>query len=163
MARPRRWETSDVRLLALIHSHPGITTRTLADRLGIHPTTAEYHLRRLAREGRINRAMVRNQGRHYAAGSGLCARARAVHAALTPETRRVLEHLAEHGRIAPRQLIAWGLTRAQVRWCFEVLGRAGAVVRDRPGVYVLVEEERPCILAALGERACRRCHVLGTA
>lgn len=149
------------RVIEHLREQPGARPSDVARVFDVHPSTAEYHLRRLEREGRVIRVQVGRQLHHYAAGQGLCCTSREVHARLTPAGQRILEIGLERG-IFPRQAIVGGaFTSSAVRWALDQLSEAGVVERLAWGVYQLVDESRSCVRSALAETSCRGCNDAG--
>lgn len=151
-------EGTTKRIEAIVTDEPGLRATDLARRVGVHPSTADYHLHKLARHGRVIRERVGRQVRHYPQGTGWCPRSREIHASLTDTGRLALRVALEKGAVSRRALTGSGASRAAARWAIEVLERAQVLERVAWGVYVLVEEVVPCARAALEAVPCRGCN-----
>ncbi len=151
-------EGTTARIESMVADEPGLRASDLARRAGIHPSTADYHLHKLARGGRITRERAGRQIRHYPNGTGWCPQARAIHARLTDTGRHALQVALDKGAVSRRALTAAGASRSAARWAIEVLEEADVLDRVAWGVYVLVDGLTSCARAALRERPCRGCN-----
>lgn len=146
------------RIVQHLRAEPGLRPSDLARAFDVHPSTAEYHLRRLAEEDRVARVRVGRELHHYVTGDGLCRRGRQVHARLTDAGRALLREALDR-RVVPRQaVVERGFTASAVRWAIDRLTDVGALERLAWGVYELQEGWQGCVLAALREDACGRCN-----
>jgi len=159
-------ETSGIeraRLVEHLREAPGQRPSDVARDFDVHPSTAEYHLRRLAEADRVARVRVGRELHHYVTGDGLCRRGREVHARLTDAGRAMLRAALDR-RVVPRQaVVERGFTSSAVRWAIDRLTDVGALDRLAWGVYELGEDWRDCVLAALREAACGGCNEPGGA
>lgn len=138
--------------------NPGARPSDVADRFGIHPSTADYHLRRLADEGAIVRERVGRQLHHYPLGEGWCEDSRAMHARLTPAGRALVRLALDRGVVSRRAVVGRGFSRSATRWALERMREAGLLERAGWGIYELAEGTLECAAAALREEACPRCN-----
>ncbi len=146
------------RIRQLIHREPGLRISDVAQRLGVHPSTAEYHLRQLVRAGIVTVHRDKRQVHHYPTGRGWCQRAQAIHAACTEAARRGLELALEAQVVSQKALVDEGVSRSATRWAIEVLVEAGGLEKVAWGVYMVPAEHRACAQAALDELPCQACN-----
>lgn len=143
------------RIAALLESEPGASTQKVARALALDASTADYHLRRLRREGRVQ---VQRQGREicwFNTHQGLCPVLRQVIPAVKrPETMRVALALEEGPRSAAFLAERSGVPLGQVRWALEILARAGLVTRSERGRVQLAEGAAVCVGKALQGKRC---------
>lgn len=151
-------EGTTARIETIVADEPGLRATDLARRVGIHPSTADYHLHKLARDGRVTRQRAGRQIRHYPNGRGWCPRGREIHARLTDTAQHALQVALDKGAVSRRALTRAGASRSAARWAIEVLEDAQVLDRVAWGVYVLVEGVEACARAALRERPCRGCN-----
>jgi predicted transcriptional regulator len=142
----------------VVCSSPGAGPSDVADELGLHPSTAEYHLRRLDENGRVVLETVGRRRCFYPEGEGWCRCSRAAHARLTQAGRTMLRAALDRGLVSRRQVVSRGHSRSAVRWALKQLREIGVLERDGWGIYVLDEDKRDCALAALNERPCAACN-----
>lgn len=158
MARKREGGVQRASIVERLRETPGLRPSDLARVFDVHPSTAEYHLRRLAREDRITRERVGRELYHYVIGDGLCRRGRKVHARLT-EAGRGLLRLAVDRRVVARQaVVERGFSSSAVRWAIDRFIELGALERLAWGVYEMVDDWTPCTVAALREAPCTGCN-----
>lgn len=151
------------RIVETLRESPGLGPSEVAEREGMHPSTADYHLRRLAREGRVTRVRSGRELHHYPVGEGWCKRSRIVHARLTDAGRAVLRLGLDRGVFPRRAIVEQGFSASAVRWALELLGEVGVVERLAWGVYELPSRWQGCVVAALRERPCTVCNETGAA
>lgn len=139
--RTRGWRTLEhaprARLAALLREHPGLTPAHAARLLGVDPTTALYHLRRLAKEGLAIAEGPRRGARYFAAGAHAPEeRVRIVATQGAEDVLRTIEAApgATKTQLAERLAIA----RASLAWHLTRLERAGLVRYERAGRVVRV-------------------------
>lgn len=130
----------------------------MAEAFEIHPSTAEYHLRRMLEEGAVVRERVGRQLHHYPQGEGWCEGSRAVHARLTPAGRALVERLLDKGIVSRRAIVARGFSRSATRWALDQMLESGVVQRGGWGLYERGDVETACAVAALRERPCSACN-----
>lgn len=130
----------------------------MAEAFGIHPSTAEYHLRRLREEGAVVRERVGRQLHHYPQGEGWCEGSRAVHARLTPAGRALVEQLLDKGIVSRRAIVARGFSRSATRWALDQMLEADLVERGGWGLYEPGAVAQACAIAALREQPCEACN-----
>lgn len=144
-----------------LREEPGLRPADIARVFGVHPSTAEYHLRRLDRVGRVARVRVGRELHHYVVGEGICRKGREVHARLTPAGRAVLRFGLDR-RVFPRGCVVdLGFSSSAVRWAIDRFEALGVVERLAWGVYELAAGWRGCVASALREEACSRCLARG--
>lgn len=151
-------EGTTARILETVERRPGLRVTDLAQRVGVHPSTADYHLHKLVKKGQIARERVGRQVHHYPVGTGWCPRARRIHACTTETARRALQIAVTKGVISRRALTTGGASRSAARWAIKVLEEAGALEKMAWGVYVLVDGIEACARAALHGRPCQGCN-----
>lgn len=143
---------------AWLIDEPGAQPSDVTEAFDVHPSTADYHLRRLLREGRVVQEQVGRQRHHYPQGEGWCRDARAVHARLTPAGRALVERWLDRGLVSRRAIVACGFSRSATRWALDQMLEAGLVERTGWGLYEDGEVDRACALAALREHPCSACN-----
>jgi predicted transcriptional regulator len=143
---------------AWLIDEPGARPSDVAEAFEIHPSTADYHLRRLRREGAVVQEQVGRQLHHYPHGEGWCTSSRAVHARLTPAGRALVEQLLDRGVVSRRAIVKRGFSRSATRWALDQMREADVVQRTGWGLYEAGDIERPCAIAALREEPCRACN-----
>lgn len=146
------------RVLEYLWEHPGRRPSDVAAELDIHPSTAQYHLRKLSRDGSVATEKVGRELHHYPTGAGWCQGSRAVHARLTDATRSAFWLALRQGATSRRAVVQAGHTRSATRWAISQLLDSGTVERIGWGVYRLRESREACVRAALLERPCAACN-----
>lgn len=143
------------RIADLLEAEPGASTRKVALALAMDDSTADYHLRRLRREGRVQ---VQRQGREtcwFNAHAGLCPVLRRVIPAMRrTETLRVALALEDSPRPATHVAERSGVPLGQVRWALGVLERSGLVARTSRGRVQLAEGAAVCVGKAVQATRC---------
>lgn len=143
------------RIAALLDSQPGASTHKVALALAMDDSTADYHLRRLRREGRV---LVQRQGREtcwFNAQAGLCpVLRRVIPAVKKPETARVALALEESPRPATWIARQADVPLGQVRWALGVLEKSGLVARTSRGRVQLAEGASVCVGKAMRASRC---------
>lgn len=146
------------RIVEHLRTSPGQRAADVARVFDVHPSTAEYHLRRLARKGHVARVRAGRDIHHYPTGEGFCQRAREVHARLT-EAGRGLLRLGLDRTVFPRQaIVERGFSASAVRWAIDRFLDAGVIERLAWGIYELPSAWHPCVVAALREAPCTSCN-----
>lgn len=145
-----------------LSKNPGQRPSDVAQAFGVHPSTADYHLRRLEAEGAIVRVQVGRELHHYPAGSGWCQESRRIHARLTPAGRAMVRILLDRGMVSRRAVVSRGYSRSATRWALEQLKDVGLVQRAGWGIYEPDDERMSCAVAALREQPCRSCNEIET-
>jgi DNA-binding MarR family transcriptional regulator len=143
---------------AWLNEDPGARPSDVADAFDLHPSTADYHLRRLAERGAIVRERVGRELHHYPHGEGWCQDARAVHARLTAAGRAVIERLLDRGLVSRRAIVARGHSRSATRWAIDKMSEAGVIERAGWGIYEQGSVDLDCATAALREEPCPACN-----
>lgn len=138
-----------------VERNPGLNTRAIATGVGVCDSTADYHLRRLGKEGRVG---LERQGRDltwWRAGCGYCPVLRKA----IPAFRR--EGVAEAARAldltpttAAELATRAGLGIGVARWASNVLVQAGLARRSVRGRILLVEGAQRCVQMAEGATRC---------
>lgn len=146
------------RIAEHLNEHPGQRPSDVARAFDVHPSTAEYHLRRLVREGHVARVRAGRELHHYPTGTGLCPAAREIHARLTPAGRRVVQVGLEEGIFARKAVLGEDVSASAARWAMQRLEEAGVLERLAWGVYRVAPQRRGCAKAALREEACVTCN-----
>lgn len=158
MANEARRGIDRARIVDHLRRSPGLRPSDVARRFGVHPSTAEYHLRRLARQGTVVRVRAGRELHHYPAGEGWCQRSRAAHARLTEAGRGLLKLGLDRG-VFPRQAIVnRGHSASAVRWAIDRFQEVGILERMAWGVYEVPEDVHACVRAALSEVPCEGCN-----
>ena len=143
------------RIAALLESEPGASTHKVARALAMDDSTADYHLRRLHREGRVQ---VQRQGREacwFNAHMGLCpVLRRVIPAVRRAETMRVALALEESPRPATWIAERAGVPVGQVRWALGVLEKSGLVTRTSQGRVQLSDGASVCVGKAMRATRC---------
>lgn len=143
---------------AWLIEEPGARPSDVAEAFGIHPSTADYHLRQLCRSGAVVREKVGRQLHHYPQGEGWCEGSRAVHARLTPAGRALVQQLLDKGIVSRRAIVGRGFSRSATRWALDQMLEAGLVEKTGWGLYEVGDVDPACAVAALRERACSACN-----
>jgi predicted ArsR family transcriptional regulator len=142
---------------SFLDANPGASTRMVARGLGVDDSTADYHLRRLRKEGHL---AVDANGRETAWWTMTCG--------FCPVLRRAIPAFRREGVAATAlALDDWpitalvlaertGLAPATVRGHLEVLEEAGIAVRTTRGRAARAEGAQPCIAMAQAGRRCER-------
>lgn len=151
-------DTQRERIRGWLRESPGARPSDVAEAFSIHPSTADYHLRRMADEGTIVRERVGRQLHHYPHGDGWCKDARAVHARLTPAGRALVKQLLDRGIVSRRAVVEHGFSRSATRWAIDQMQEAGVIQRAGWGIYEPGDVEQACAVAALREEACTECN-----
>lgn len=140
---------------AYVAEHPGANTRSVADAVGLDDSTASYHLRRLAKEGKLVAEAGARERRWFEARRGWCPVLRRA----LPELRRP-EALAVAMALGNTPANANGIARAsgvpvgQVRWIATRLEGALIVERSRAGWLSLRQDADVCLEKAARAEPC---------
>lgn len=128
---------SRAKLLDLLRSRPGISPADAARELGVDPSTALYHLRRLVKEGFATTHGERRGARYFAAGT-VAAEDR-LRVVVERESAGLLDEIRTtpgESKTALAQRLA--IARATLHWHLGRLERAGLVRCERAGREVKV-------------------------
>jgi DNA-binding IclR family transcriptional regulator len=121
-------------VLAAVRAHPGATVADLARVLGVHHSTATYHVERLRARGAL--ATLRHRGRvHcFAAGAAPAAERARVVGQRSPVATTLLERLARAPEPVRLGVLAEGLPvgKAVAYWHLVRLIELGLVVAEGP-------------------------------
>lgn len=158
MPRNREGGVERARIVERLREDPGLRPSDLARDFEVHPSTAEYHLRRLARQERITRVRVGRQLHHYVIGDGLCRRGRRLHARLTDAGRGLLRLAVDRRVVARQDVVERGFSPSAVRWAIDRFTELDVLERLAWGVYELADGWAPCAVAALREAPCTGCN-----
>lgn len=128
-------------LIEILRARPGLSAAQLASRLEFHPTTAQYHLRALVREGWVIRReagrsvlFFENRGRLAPEEEGLLARA-----SLGLENLAFLGAIAQRPGIAQKDLVQkLCLAKSTVSRRAAILAEAGFVAEGPTGLSLTV-------------------------
>lgn len=144
--RPAALTARPQAVLDAVAARPGASVQELADALGVDHSTAEYHLHRLERAGRVRAVRAGRVRAHYASGAPYCPYLRV----LLPQFRAA-EDLALLRALAAGEARALDLARATgrdvpgVRWLLEKAARAGVVESPRYGAWRVRAACAPCL------------------
>lgn len=141
-----------------LKTNPGARPSDVAKAFGVHPSTADYHLRRMEQEGRVARVQVGRELYHYPTGEGWCRDGRRIHARLTPAGRALVSLLLDRGLASRREVVGRGFSRSATRWAIDQMLDAGLLERSGWGIYELADDVEGCARAALRERPCSECN-----
>ena len=144
-------------ILALLDAQPGLRAPAIARRLGVHTSTAAYHLARLERRRLVVRERVGPATAYFRMGAGLCRTARRVRARLTPASRSALQLAVRGGLVTPRAIREAGHSRSATRHALALLTRSGALLRVDRGLYAPEPRRRACLRAAIDGARCAAC------
>lgn len=130
-------------VLGAIGTHPGVFLTEAAALVGVDRTTAEYHVHRLARAGRIVRVRHGNRLHLFVNGSGLSETARKL-IILGEDRATIIEALQLEGRPSRPSDLArrTGLPIGRVRYGLSVAVDLG-LAQHAPGGYYRLPVERP--------------------
>lgn len=142
------------RIHDLLRRQPGLSTRQVARLSAVNESTADYHLRRLRRAGRVTEERVGRERLWYAAGCGLCpVLRRAVPAFRREEVALVARVLSDRPLTVRTLAEATGLDVGPARWAAHVLGESGILVKSGRGLLLLADGGEVCVQKAIqGER-----------
>lgn len=147
-------ETIEAHVLAT----PGCSTRAVARAVGVDDSTADYHLRRLRKEGVLRCHDGRRQVSWWHRASGpfcpvLLDAIPIFRREGVAETARALEEWPTTASELARRC---GVPLGQVRWNVEVLGQLGLLAKTRTGRAGLAAGARVCVEMAAAGRWCDR-------
>lgn len=147
--------TPRARIVSILSDAPGASTRMVAEALALDESTTDYHLRRLTREGKVQRQRQGREQCWFNATCGLCpVLLRAVPAFRRDETMKVAVALDDLPRPATDVAQRTGVPVSQVRWAFNVLETTGVARRTALGRMRLQEGGGVCIRKALDAERC---------
>lgn len=125
------------RIFAALRERPGLLAAEAARAAGVDPTTAGYHLHRLAKEGLVVGEGPAGRVRYFAAGTVAPSERPGVVAA--SGSRAVLDAVnAAPGRTKSELALALGVGRPTISWHVKRLAAAGLVRCERDGKGVRV-------------------------
>lgn len=152
MLRTTTWRDA---LSLAIRATPGASTRELARTTGISEWTADYHLRRMLREGALVAETVGRTRCWYAKGCGLCpVLRRAMPMLRRPEALAVALASPDDPEPLPRLASRAGVSVGTARWVTTVLADAFLLERNRFGRVALRPGAGTCLSAASAGRRC---------
>lgn len=148
-------DATRARLVRFLMAHPGPSTRRVAAELGVDESTADYHLRRLLRRGKVVPQRVGRELVWYVNGSGFCPVLRAALPHLRRESvRRVAQALERAPRTAGEVALAAGVRVGEVRWASQALEGAGLAARSPNGRIMLREGASICVEKGCAQSPC---------
>ena len=151
------------RLLQVVTELPGAHTRQAAAAVGVPESSADYHLRRLVKEGKLLSEFSGRTRHWYARGCGLCpVLRRAVPMLRREEARACAAALDETPATAIALATRAGVTLGTARWTASVLHEARLLARVRNGRVALRPGARTCLEKAVRAERCNewgRCPV----
>ncbi|GEM_PF-2607762 len=134
---------------------PGASTRMVAQHLGVDPSTADYHLRRLRRAARVTLDATGRERAWFNVGCDLCpVLRRAAPAFRRPGVAAVAAALQETPSTIGMLADATRLPRGEARWAFEVLRRIGLAQRSPTGRAMLAPGAATCVAKARAGATC---------
>lgn len=152
VGKPPAWQPQ---LIDAIRVSPGASTRQLARAVGISEWTADYHLRRLLRNGAVTTESMGRSRVWYAAGCGLCpVLRRAVPPLRRPEAQAVAMAADEWPVALPVLAKRARVPIGTARWVANVLTDAFILERSRFGRVTLRRGAATCVAAAAEGRRC---------
>lgn len=157
MMRAPTDDPNAARLAALgyLSGCPGASTRMVARALGLDETTADYHLRRLAKQERLQSEMRGRERAWWPIGGRHCpVLRRAIPALRREETRAAALALTRAPATANELADRARISLATARWSARVLADAGLAQRTRNGRIHLAEGATPCIALAAEGKGC---------
>jgi len=142
-------------ILRYLSASPGASTSMVARHLGTNASTADYHLRRMRKDGLVGAHEGGRVIAWYAAGCGLCPVVRSLVPALRhPPFEATLRALGEVPAHAPWIAQQAGVDAAQARWATAKLVAVGVAVRSPSGKVRLAEGASLCARKTLGAEPC---------
>lgn len=150
-------EPSYARVLSVVAQTPGESTRSIAASVGLNESTADYHLRRLAKDGKVVAEASARERRWYPAGRGWCPVLRRA----MPEMRRgeamdVAMALTSTPVTSNQLARASRVSVGQVRWIATRLEGTLILQKSRAGYLSLREEADICRDKAILGEPCDR-------
>lgn len=142
-------------ILRYLFETPGASTTMVAARVGTNASTADYHLRRLQKEGKVRAQPGGREVAWFLNGCGLCPVVRGLvpalrHAPLAA-TLRALGEVPAHAPWIAQQA---GIDAGQARWAAAKLVAAGVAARTPGGKVRLAEGASLCVRKALAAEPC---------
>lgn len=144
------------RIAAIVQAAPGSNTRTIAQQLALDASTADYHLRRLLKEGKV---VQQRQGRElcwFSSRATPCPVVRRLVVAFRREETRAVARALEED--LPKSSLSLaeetGIERQRVRWAMGVLTDIGIAERTRSGRVLLAEGASTCLAKGLSGEPC---------
>ncbi|HVL88393.1 MAG TPA: hypothetical protein VM681_10395 [Candidatus Thermoplasmatota archaeon] len=145
------------RFLRLANEMPGASLSALARALGVDPSTAAYHARRLCHEGHV--VLVRG-GRElcaFPANAGYCPwQRRALPLLRAASARRLAAEIVHEPATLPEVALRARVSIAAARWALRQLRRLDAIEACH-GQWRVVPSRRACLARALAGLPCGRC------
>lgn len=143
------------RLLLAARRMPGASTAQLAVEADAAPSTADYHLRRLAKMGELTTQMAGRTRRWFQASPRFCpVLKRAIPELRREETLAVARVLDDTPCAAPELAVRSGVPEGTVRWVTAVLHGTFLLERSRAGRVTLREGAGKCIEQAVLGACC---------
>lgn len=143
------------RMLDALAAAPGVCTRDVARRVGVAESTADYHLRRLARSGLAAAHWSGRTRRWYATAGGFCpVLKRAIPEMRRAETLLVARALSSTPVSAPQLAERAGVPEGTVRWVTAVLQRTFVLAKTQGGRVYLREGAERCLEMAASASRC---------
>ncbi len=144
-----------MRIEQVLSNQPGTSTRGVARAASIDESTADYHLRRLRRSGRVS---VERSGRELAwflASRAFCPVLKGAIPAISRESvAAVARALDTRPRTAADLARRSGRTMGEVRWAALRLREAGLAARTASGRVYLPADKEICMGRALSRSPC---------
>lgn len=138
-----------------LRATPGASTQMVGDGVGLDPSTADYHLRRMLRAGQATREQSGREAAWFLVGCGLCPILRAsVPALRRPNVGAVARELREDPDTATSLAARAGEDVGRTRWAAESLMALGLAERTRTGRIQRAPGAEICIAKALRGEAC---------
>lgn len=142
-------------ILDYLKTTPGASTSMVAAQMGIDPSTADYHLRRLKREGKASPLPTGREVAWFARSCGLCPALKRVVPTLRRSSMEGTLRALEPTPLTARSLaLRSGASEGEVRWAIEVLVAAGLAQKSKLGRAQLAEGADLCAQKALRAEAC---------
>lgn len=143
------------RIPRLLARAPGLSTRGVARALEVDESTADYHLRRLRKRGRVVAQPLGRELCWYASDNGLCpVLKRAVPPMRRDEVARVARALDEVPATAAALAERAGVGVGAARWAAGILVCAGVARKTASGRVALRDGAATCVVAALSGERC---------
>ena len=145
------WE----KIVEALRNEPGQCATGVARVVGINASTASYHLRRLAREGKVSFADFGRERVWFALGCQLCpVLRRAVPAMRRAGVAPIAVAMTEAPAALAHLAADAGLSHGEAEWAFKVMQDAGIATRSQTGKARLVAGGEECVARALAQEPC---------
>lgn len=143
------------RIMDLLRTQHGLSTRAVAKGVGVTESTADYHLRRLRREQRVLAEEAGREVRWFATPCGLCPVLRqAIPAMRRAPVASVALALSEWPLTSRAVAERAGVPLGQTRQALPLLERIGIVERSRTGRVALRDGAALCVPKAIAGERC---------